>query len=577
MFSMAVAIGVYAYLIFFLGLFGQLYQPLLRIVTVIFVIGYIIWQREEVRKLLSLICSANLSLRSCILKNKLYSTLAVLFAFQVLVNLIGALGPELAFDALWYHLTLPKLYLLHHSVYFIPGGLLQYSAMPKLAEMLYVGALAFGSEIYAKLLQLIFGLFTCLIVYRISRNFFSRTIALLAVVIFYSNLVIAWESITAYIDLIRAFFEAMGLWAFLNWFETDQRKWLLISAGMIGLAVTTKLLAVGSLILFSTLLIGAFLFKKPLPIHLRNKEGSKLNLAYRFEKNHQPRAAMGVFRYLLTGILEYWVIGLLIPLPWLIFSYIHTGNPVYPFFTKSYEISVTGLSPMRIVTSYWNLFTSAADPVSPAYLIFLPFVFVYFSKFSQAVKLVVGYSLFGLLIWYITPQTGGGRFIVSYLPGMTIATSSVINELISMKSKIFAFLRVYLIALVLVIAGIAVAYRFMANARYIPVLFGKETRSTFLSQNLNFSFGDFYDTDGYFARHISSNDRILLYGFHNLYYVDFPFIEETSAQKGDKFTAIATQRTNLPPRFHNWQLVYTNSLTMVKLYRSESCKRACYY
>jgi len=59
----------------------------------------------------------------------------ILIVLQAFVNIIGVFGPELAFDALWYHLTLPKLYLVHHSIFFIPGGLLYYSGMPKIAEM----------------------------------------------------------------------------------------------------------------------------------------------------------------------------------------------------------------------------------------------------------------------------------------------------------------------------------------------------------------------------------------------------------------------------------------------------------
>ena len=98
------------------------------------------------------------------------------------------------------------------------------------------------------------------------------------------------------------------------------------------------------------------------------------------------------------------------------------------------------------------------------------------------------------------------------------------------------------------------------------MIIGKQTKADFLSSNLNFSYGDFYDTDGYFKKNIKTTDRVLLYGFHNLYYVDFPFVDSSWVKKGDIFNFIATQNTILPKRFYYWNLVYSNPKTHVNLY-----------
>ena len=127
--------------------------------------------------------------------------------------------------------------------------------MPKLADMLYIGGLSFGDEITAKFIHFTFGILTAVALYKLQRNFFSPLLSLIGVVIFYSNLVVAWESITAYVDLIRAFFEVLALWAFVLWWKSQKWKWLLISACMIGFAISTKLLAIGSLLVFSCLII----------------------------------------------------------------------------------------------------------------------------------------------------------------------------------------------------------------------------------------------------------------------------------------------------------------------------------
>jgi hypothetical protein len=81
---------------------------------------------------------------------------------------------------------------------------------------------------------------------------------------------------------------------------------------------------------------------------------------------------------------------------------------------------------------------------------------------------------------------------------------------------------------------------------------------------LNFKYGDFYDTDDYFAIHIHKN--VLLYGFHNLYYIDFPFIDNTWIKKGDKFYYVAVQHGTIPRLFHKATLTYINRVTDVRLY-----------
>jgi hypothetical protein len=124
------------------------------------------------------------------------------------------------------------------------------------------------------------------------------------------------------------------------------------------------------------------------------------------------------------------------------------------------------------------------------------------------------------------------------------------------------------LTVILLLACITIGYRGIANVRYLPVVLGQQSKDDFLTKHLNFSFADFYDTDRYFKTHIKPSDTVLLYGFHNLYYVDFPFIDSSYVKKGDKFTYIATQRTELPKRFQKWHVVYKNPITFVTLYKS---------
>jgi dolichyl-phosphate-mannose-protein mannosyltransferase len=547
MFTLAYFIGIYSYLIFFLGLFGVLYKINIFIFSILWLIALVFIERKNIFGCYKKLWASLFNLKKLI-KNPT-SGLVVLFLALAVVNFIGALGPELAFDALWYHLTLPKLYLLNHSIYHIPGGLLYYSDMPKLGEMLYVGALSFGNTIAAKIVHYLFGILVCIVLYKISRKFFTPLVSWLIIVIFYSNLVVDTESITAYIDLIRTFFEVMTLWAFLNLYQSKHSKWLIGAAIMTGLAVTTKVLGIGSIFIFSILLVII---------------SYNVNFSLGF-KRFQPKSK---FLNIVFLLFIYCFIALLIPLPWLIFSFIHTGNPVYPFFTQRYEISPTTFNPIQFLATLWNLFMYSPDPISPVYLIFLPLLFIFYPKFQKEMKIIVIYCALNLILWYFTPQTGGGRFILPYLPAFSLICGSIYSGILKKTRIEWKYVSRFIFCIIIFVAFISVGYRFIANSKYIPVLIGKESQEQFLTTHLNFSFGDFYDTDGYFASHMKSDDRVLLFGFHNLYYVDFPFIDSSWVKNGNRFDYIASQNEKIPTKFKNWQLIYLNARTGVKLYRN---------
>ncbi len=533
MFSLVVIIGIYSYIIFFLGLAGILHKNVIFGITIVFALILFYFKLKN--------RSTNFKKRRFRLE-KIEYILIFIVLLQASVNLIGVFGPEISFDSLWYHLTLPKIYLINHSINFIPGNLLYYSAMPKLIEMLYVPALSLGSSIYPKLISFSFGILSLLAIFCISKKFLNKKYALLAVVIFYSNLVVGWESITSYVDLGRVFFELMALWAIINWIEERKRKWFYESAVMLGLAIATKLIAFFSLFIFLLIIIYYLYINK---------------------KN-----CFEIIKYVITFL----IVTLFIPLPWFIFSFLATGNPFFPYFSKINFFSINYLlniiNPINYIKSFFELFLYSSDPISPIYLILIPLLFVYYKKTRLNEKILLIYFILGIFLSlilntlgsYIVEIKGGTRFILSYLAAYSILISAIIYQ---QKDRV---LKIVFLCIVLIISLVSIAYRGVANAKFIPVIFNNQSEGEFLSKNLNFNYGDFYDTDGYFKRNIGQEDTVLLYGFHNLYYINFPFIDSSWVKKGDSFNYIATQNTNLPDRFKNWKLVYQNLKTNVKLY-----------
>src|SRR5258706_5023973 len=430
MFQIAFAIGVYAYLIFLFGVLGLLYKPLILIVTILYLGLIFLTFRKKIINLPTYI-----SILSEFRKSRIFLFAFILLVIQSIVNLIGALGPELGFDALWYHLTLPKLYNLHHAIYPVKSGILYYGFMPKLAELLYIPGLLLGSEIFAKLIHFSFGVLTCVALYLFSKRYLSKEMALLITLIFYSNLVVGWESVSAYIDLTRTFYELMALWAFIVFTETRKQKWLLICGVMIGLAITTKLLAIGSFIIFIILLL----------------------------INSSPE---GKHSKMIKNILILCIFALIIPFPWFIYSYVHTGNLIYPFFTHTYPfiLDLKIFNPIYILSTAWGVLTNSPDPLSPVYIGFLPLIIFIYPRFTKSEKIIAIYSFISFIIWHLTPTTGGGRFLLAYLPAFSILVGASVSRL--QKGKFFFIL----LSFIFLSSIISIGYLLFANSKFIPVL-----------------------------------------------------------------------------------------------------------
>lgn len=519
MFKVVILIALYSYLIFVLGILGLLYKNIIITVSLLYIlsilfINYKYWK-------------VNISLKKIKLSKLSKVFLSIIF-IQGTVNLIGVLGPELSFDALWYHLTIPKVFLENNRIFHIPGNLLYYSDLPKNIDLIYLAFLSFSNEILPKLTHFLFGLLSLYALYKLSRKFLNQELSFLTCLLFYSNLIVGWQSITAYIDLGLTFFEITTLYLFYEWLEKKEMKYLIYSSVVLGLSLSSKISAVNSLVVFILLTIFVILHRK-----------------------------VTLFKYV-KSLFFFVFIPILVALPWFIFSFINTGNPIYPLFDNKLNL-IFDINPINVL----NLFLFAPDPISPIYLIVFPLTLIIINKFDYKTKLLILYCISSVVIWLFTSSTGGSRFILPFLPAYSLLVLITINN-IKYKN-----IKLYLITLIIIVAFSSIVYRFIANYKFLPVVFGLETKQEFLSNNLNFSFGDFYDTDGYFKKNIKSSDIVLLYGFHNLYYVDFNYIDSSWVKKGDVFNYIAVQNSTIPSRFSDWSEVYYNNKTNVKVYTKE--------
>lgn len=97
MFTIAILIGIYSFTIFFLGLLDQLYKNSIVLLTLTYCFLLLLFYR----KLFLIYIKRFFYFINQITRSRLLLILVIVILLQVLVNFIGALGPELAF-AVWY-------------------------------------------------------------------------------------------------------------------------------------------------------------------------------------------------------------------------------------------------------------------------------------------------------------------------------------------------------------------------------------------------------------------------------------------------------------------------------------------
>jgi len=456
-----------------------------------------------------------------------------LLIISALVNLIGALGPEVGFDALWYHLTLPKLWLTKGFLLNPPGDLLFPGLMPRLTEVFYYTAIKYGNYHVAKLLHYFFGLLSALVTYKIACKLTEKKMAIMAALIFYSSLVVGWLSISAYVDLSRTFFELLSFNYLIIWWQLKKDRYLVYSGLLMGLAISTKYL---SLISATAMLIIILVLTKKV-----------------------------------TKIVKY-IASLSISLPWFIIAWKQSGNPLSPYNQATFQtnLSLIKFSPLNFITDIYKLNIAAQDPTTPIFFIFIPLVIIWIWQNRKSISsnipifLLFAYSTLTIIGWYMIPSfSPETRYVVPYIPIWAILISIIVQDKIIFSRQILKYSLLIIISLCI----LQISYRLYANKKYISFLLGKQTEQSFLTVNLPFQTNVFYDVDNYFKENIQPNQRVLVVGTHNLFYIDFPYEHISWANQNERFDYLLLQNSDIPPGYFPKDMIYNNSITGIKLYR----------
>jgi hypothetical protein len=412
-FSAGLGLGLFTYAILALALLGVLHAWLVWLMLVMLGIALSqdMWHSAgSVGRRLGGLFAAGFSV-----KNRAADILLIsLVSVYLLVNLIGALAPEVETDALVYHLYVPKVYIQNHRLVYIPYEFR--AAFPLGMEMLFTLGMLLSDSILAKLIHFAFGVLSLLATYCFGRKYWGSRVGLLAAAVFYTVSVVAWSSTTAYTDLGTTFFSALEIFALVNWWHARRDRWLAVAATMCGLAMGTKYLGIFGLIILlaGIVLKSSFAGRRDLPAVLR------------------------------TMLITVFASALIVS-PWLIKNYVFTRNPVYPLLNNVFKSPLMPpINPTfdrakfgmgdnvftKYVLSPWNMTFHSRNyggAIGPIFLLFVPFLFAV--RTDKVLKYTLLFCALYFALWIISVPVM--RYLMPAVPFLSVAVSYIIKEMVS--------------------------------------------------------------------------------------------------------------------------------------------------
>ncbi|HWT04441.1 MAG TPA: glycosyltransferase family 39 protein, partial [Xanthomonadales bacterium] len=302
---------------------------------------------------------------------------SVVFAAIVLVasaafSFVGALSPEVQFDARGFYLAEALRFAQHHGLFNIlrDEHFIAY-ALVHFQELLYAAAIVMGGTAAAKALAWCALPLAAGAVYLLARALqASRAVAVVAAVLFVSTPIVSWSAATASTDLPRVAPDLVALYAVLRWLADREVRWLVLAGAMVGFVLDIKAMGLFSLAALA-IVIAVITYRAAAgapPAHVRIAVGR--NVAF----------------FIAPAVIA--------ALPWLITSWIDSGDPVFPFFAAqlapeyynatvandwahAYEQFGANVSPAAVFWAPWRL-TVEADKyrniIGPVYLALLGLV-----------------------------------------------------------------------------------------------------------------------------------------------------------------------------------------------------------
>ncbi len=342
-----------------------------------------------------------------------YALLAVALGYA----LLAALAPEKEYDALWYHLQLPRLWLeagrpvdpVHEYV----------SLYPLTWELVFGAGMTFGGPVAAKLLH-----FACLpllaaFVWQAARRFFPDVSPAAAAALVITTPTLLWESTTTYVDLALALHSFAACYALARYAEDGERAWAGVAAVQLGLAAATKHLGV----IIAIIALGLFVVAA---------------------RRSRARAIAPLRSALLVAM-----VAAAVPLPWYLRAWLASGNPVFPEMFGLFGASPAhrwdaltehglatfkahfglGRSPAALLLLPWNVTVHGAlfgGSLGPVFLVLTP-ALAFTERYRTALAcLVCGVAAY-VAIWASPISSFQIRFLMPVVPALALLAAAALD------------------------------------------------------------------------------------------------------------------------------------------------------
>ena len=433
--------------------------------------------------------------------------MAVLVAVTLVGTAMVAAGPVTDGDALCYHLQVPKVFLMKGAAGFDPD--LHETVYPLVTEMLYAVALEFRGPVACRWIQWFLGLALAANVTALARPVIGRRAWWAGAIVLLTPAISNGMSAPLN-DVALAAFGAAAISAWVRLLDRPGAAAAAVAGLLAGLAVGVKYPA---LVLVG--LMGAILWLRVVQGHFRG-EGVAVGTSW-------TRLAV-----------QYMVAVIAAGGWWYLRAYLHTGNPVYPFFRQAFGGSGLDevLEPIKrpMAVTPWNLLTalgpltlqpdkfdSFSHQFGPTFLLFLPLALL-----ERPRRRVLGLAALGYVFLMIClTQRQSMRFVLIALGPLSVAIACGLSAWCDRRTLPARLMVGMLLGVLGLEAGLA-----MARGRHVlGLLAGRESAETLLSRR-----EPTYVVGRWAARHLPRSARVIGQD-HRGFYIPRPYTMELAHRR----------------------------------------------
>ena len=394
--SFVLGLGVLGWLLFLVGVLGQLSTTSMLIVLILGVPGIVLLGRPEI--------SSDTPLGT--IERVL---LAVLLAALALDSLEGVSPPADA-DTLAYHFSTPKLFLEAGRIFFIPRAV--DGAAPLLLQMTYTPVLGLGGEVALTLWTMVSGWGTALLLFVIALNHMSRCWALAIALIWLTTPVVLYGGGAGHVEVRNAGFVLLCVAALMRAQETGWLRYVAVAGLVAGFFIASKYTG----LLFAIACLPALLTLRRWPLQTVVFGGMALAAGFQWY----------LWNFLNTGDPVY---PMLFPV---------IGNADYPYWNAAHQLALQNnlfLGERAVAnTPLWMLaypflatfatsgiFDSGRAGMGPFLLLILPFVVGGFWRYRRDIKngpwlvALIALTLF-YGVWFLSGSSQRVRHLTPLYP-----------------------------------------------------------------------------------------------------------------------------------------------------------------